>query len=198
MEQEDMTMNKKEQKELERQQRQRERDRRIKLKKIKSLLPWLVAVLVIVGAVYWLTQWAKQKEAARPGESISIMGTEHISADAPVVTYNSNPPTSGPHAGPAPWGMSETVVPDINAIHNLEHGGIWITYKDLPAEEVEQLRQIADQNSQSVLVSPRENNDATIAVASWGRLMTLDTADSVKIQEFIDKNKNRSPEPLAR
>lgn len=126
------------------------------------------------------------------------MGHDHIAADAPAITYNSNPPTSGPHAGEVPWGFSETSIPDVNAIHNLEHGGIWITYKDISDEQIDELRQLAKRNSQSVVVSPREDNDTAIAVASWGRLMTLDTADVVKIQSFINQNKNRSPEPLAR
>lgn len=152
---------------------------------------------IVFGLVYWAAVASQKAEESRPGEAVSIMGKEHITPDQIVDSYNSNPPTSGPHAGPAPWGFSTEEIQDKNAIHNLEHGGIWITYKNLDAESVTILENIARKNSRSVVVSPREANDTNIAVASWGRLMKLDAVDERKINEFIRKNKNKSPEPLA-
>lgn len=36
------------------------------------------------------------------------------------------PPTSGPHASPMQWEAYDADVDDANAIHNLEHGGIYL------------------------------------------------------------------------
>jgi len=131
------------------------------------------------------------------GEAFAILKADHVSVgDTP--TYNSNPPTSGPHANALPWGFNTSEISDINAVHNLEHGGIWISYKDISAEQIAVLKTIATANSGSVIVSPRAANDSPVAVVSWGRLMQLDTVDIEQINQFITTNKNNSPEPLAR
>ena len=169
----------------------------------------IVAVLITVAFVY---QPPVKTETVAPGvdtvaqppenpdllgESFAILKADHVNGgDAP--TCNSNPPTSGPHANALPWGMNTSEISDINVVHNLEHGGIWISYKDIPAEQVAALEAIATANSGSVIVSPRAANDRAIAVVSWGRLMQLDTVDVEQINQFITTNKNNSPEPLAR
>tara|TARA_B100000508_G_scaffold36168_2_gene27991 strand:+ start:5625 stop:6224 length:600 start_codon:yes stop_codon:yes gene_type:complete len=191
------TLTKKERNEQKRMEKQKEREQRIRMKKIKSASVWIIVIALLVGVFYWLVQTIQKSNANRPGEVIAIMSEEHINAGQEGGPYNSNPPTSGPHAGPAPWGFSANEIPDKNAIHNLEHGGIWISYKNLDDESISALEAIGNQNSRSVIVSPREANDANIAVASWGRLMKLDSVDEERIVEFIQKNKNRSPERLA-
>ena len=191
-------LTKKERVEQERAEKQKIREREIRMKKIKKWVPWIVFIGIVFGLIYWAIVAAQKAEESRPGEAISIMGEEHIAAGQEHEPYNSNPPTSVPHAGPAPWGFSEQEVADENAIHNLEHGGIWITFKDLDQQSVDVLQEIARENSLSVVVSPRAANDSPVAVASWGRLLKLETVDFDSIMEFIRKNKNKSPERLAR
>lgn len=164
-------------------------------------------VIVLIGAVYWLgnnkneDNEVTQKDESTVslmGEAISVMGRNHINIGDEHEPYNSNPPTSGPHVAAVPWGFSDTELVDENVVHNLEHGGIWISYKDLDEESIQTLQDIARDNAQSVLVSPRAANDSRIAVASWGRLLKLDEVDREKINEFIATNINNSPERLAR
>jgi len=83
-------------------------------------------------------------------------------------------------------------------VHNLEHGGIWISYKDISEEDISILKEISKQNSQSTVVSPRSGNDNKIVIASWGKMMRLDSVDKALIQKYIDTYKNQSPEKLAR
>jgi len=179
-------------------QRRQAKEKAIRRAKIKKILPWIIFIVVIVGGLYWLTTLVQKDNLDRPGEEIEVMGVNHISPTAEHEPYNSNPPTSGPHAGPAPWGFSKTELRDEDVIHNLEHGGIWITYKDLDQDSIDALRAIAIRNAQSVVVSPREANDSPVALASWGRLEKLDTVDVSAINEYIRKNKNKSPEPIVR
>lgn len=81
----------------------------------------------------------------------------------------------------------------------MEHGGIWISYQpDIDEETKAKIEAIGKKYSGSVVVSPRSANDSLIAVASWGRLEKLSSFDEVRIVEFIKRNKNKSPEPLAR
>ena len=99
---------------------------------------------------------------------------------------------------PANWGVYDKEIADGAAVHGLEHGGIWISYKDISADEKKILEDIGRKNSGSVIVSPRAANDAKIAIASWGRMMKLETADTALIQKYIDTYKNQSPEKLSR
>jgi len=191
-------LTKRERNDLKRVEKQKEQERSVKIKQMKAWVPWLILLGLVVGGVYWASSAAETANENRPGEAVSIMSSDHIATGGEPVTYNSNPPTSGPHAGPAPWEFNAEEIPDINAIHNIEHGGIWISYKNIDDESIATLGEIARQNSASVIVSPRESNDSSISVASWGRLMHLDTVDENRIKEFIRQNKNRSPEPLAR
>ncbi len=190
-------LTKQERNELRRAEKEKEREKRIRTKKIKSWVPWIIFVVVAAGGIYWAVISIEKSNDARPGEAVSILSSDHISASDAHEEYNSNPPTSGSHAGPAEWGFSANEIADENAIHNLEHGGIWISYKNLDDDSIAALGEIARRNRTSVVVSPREANDANIAVASWGRLMKLDTVDEERINEFIRRNKNKSPEPIA-
>ncbi|MDR7537735.1 MAG: DUF3105 domain-containing protein [Armatimonadota bacterium] len=123
-------------------------------------------------------------------------GTAHIRLGDPPPAYNSNPPTSGWHTPQdAPWGSHRTVIPDEVLVHNLEHGGIWISYRDGDdGALVERLEALASRYRSKVIVTPRPANDVPIAVAAWTRLMKLDAYEEEKIVGFINAYKNRGPE----
>lgn len=189
---------KKENIEVVRENKNKTKERKILLGKIKAWMPWVVLLAVIVGGMYWATTAAEKAQLNRPGEEINDLGVAHINATDDHDPYNSNPATSGPHAGPAPMGFSEVELLEENAIHNLEHGGIWITYKDLTDDEVDSLRTIAKQYPLSVVISPRPENDARVTLSSWNRRQEIDGVDEKAIVTYIRKNRNKSPEPLAR
>lgn len=133
------------------------------------------------------------------GQEIPILGRDHIKDINYKGEYNSNPPTSGTHFEYAEqWGVFGSPQPDVKMIHNLEHGGIWISYKDIDDQTKASLEAIAKANSGSVIMTPRPADDAPIALASWGHLEKLQSYDEAKILEFIKANKNKSPEQMAR
>jgi len=114
------------------------------------------------------------------------------------VEYQTNPPTSGDHLAQAEnWGIYDKEIDDKAGVHSMEHGGIWISYKDIGAEERQGLEEIGKENSQSTVVSPRSGNDNKIVVASWGKLIRLESVDKALIQKYIDTYKNQAPEKLA-
>jgi hypothetical protein len=174
--------------------------------KKQLLIVIIIAVVVIGVGVILFKQESKtahlkvtqDENSDATGESFPNQGQEHIAIGASHDPYNSNPPTSGPHyVQPADWGVYERALPDEQLVHNLEHGGIWISYKDIDADTKSKLEAVAKANPGSVIVTPRSANDVKIAVASWTRLMKLDSYDETKILDFIKANKNKSPEPLA-
>jgi hypothetical protein len=131
-------------------------------------------------------------------EEFEILEAKHIGPDE-TAEYNTNPPTSGMHwEAPANWGFYTEELSDEQVVHNLEHGGIWISYKNLDSDSLDKLKEIASKNPNSLVVSKREVNEDNLVVASWGKWMKLSTVDEVLIQKYIDTYINQSPEKLSR
>ncbi|MDC1220504.1 DUF3105 domain-containing protein [Candidatus Thioglobus sp.] len=165
----------------------------------KILLP---IILLIVLSVLGYNQIFKTPSIIMEdmSQSIPIQNRDHINQSETLQVYNSNPPTSGPHAGAIKGGFYSEEILDINGVHNLEHGYIWITYRNISPVAQATLKKIAKRYSGRVLVSERMANDTQIAMASWGRLdkMTESTFDEDYALRFIKKYTNKSPEKFAK
>ena len=187
----------------------RERERKSGL--VKNVRNWGIIIIVLIAGVIGFAQLVKKtpeqvqfeqevKAVSLDGkvEEFPIEGRDHVSAGTSV-EYQTNPPTSGDHLAQAEnWGVYDKEIDDKAGVHSMEHGGIWISYKDIDDESKKVLEEIGKSNSQSVIVSPRTANDNKIAIASWGRMTKLDSVDKVLIQKYIDTYKNQGPEKLAR
>ncbi len=167
------------------------------MNKIKLLLIYL-GVLVVVGALgFWLYKSSETKPQTFPGQTFENQGQTHIdqgATDHPA--YNSNPPTSGWHwPQPAAWGAYKTPQPDEQLIHNLEHGGIWISYKPdrVDADTIAKLEDFTKRYP-LIVVEPRDKDDAPITLAAWTHLQNLDQYDERTILEFIEAYHNKGPE----
>ncbi|MGH2625111.1 MAG: DUF3105 domain-containing protein, partial [Anaerolineales bacterium] len=81
-------------------------------------------------------------------------------------------------------------------VHNLEHGGVWISYRDPKDSDLAGKLQGVARRYRKVIVTPRAANDAPIAVAAWGRLLKLQTFDEAQIVAFIEAYMGKiGPEP---
>ena len=190
-------LNKHERRELRRQEQDQQFESLNRKRKIKKTAVWLIAIVVLLLIIGGAYQWAKSSETNRPGEAIPVQPAEHIQPGQPLPgLYLSNPPVSGWHYGETvEWGIYDQELTDQNVIHNLEHGGIWITYKpDVPAELVENLKRVAGEYKRKVVLSPRAANDSPIALAAWGRLDKFDYFDEARIKKFIKAYKDKGPE----
>ena len=192
--------NKQEHREQRRQEKNALQKSREKKKILKKYLSWIIYLISAGIIIYGLIFIVQQPKSVRPGQAIPIQSRNHISENAPNPKYNSNPPTSGPHASPVKGGFYSGELRDRNVVHNLEHGFVWITYKNVDDKTLTKLEQIAKQFSGSVVISKREANDSPIALASWGRLEKLKAGafNERLIINFIIKNRNKSPERLAK
>jgi len=154
--------------------------------------------LLVWGGIIW-----SRRVANAPGASFPDQGQEHVALDYQF-SYNSNPPTSGAHfTSPANWGIYDYEVHDKLAIHNMEHGGVWISYRpSIDTHVVERLKAIVGEfGGSKLLMAPRQANDADIAVAAWARVLKIDldggdiTEDQLgQIKAFYKAYKNRGPE----
>jgi len=154
-----------------------------------------VVVVAIIGALVW---GATRPKPPLPGVEYPDQGGEHIPRGKPHPAYNSNPPTSGWHnPETVPPGAFREEIPDEIVIHNLEHGCVWISYKEpKDADLVTKLEGIAAQYPTTVLVTIRPKNDSAIAVAAWRRLLKLEKYDEGQIVAFIKTFRNKGPEAL--
>ena len=172
----------------EEQQRLRARQRRR-----RDLLAYggmsMVAALLL-GLIVWSALRPK------PGQPVAGQGQVHISPGQPHSPYNSNPPTSGWHfPQPAAWGYYNSELPDELVVHNLEHGGIWISFKNADDTEViNKLVALSQLYRSKVIITLRPKNDSRIAVAAWQRILKLDGYDEAQIVAFIEAWRNRGPE----
>ncbi len=102
-------------------------------------------------------------QPAQPGDhTAEIDATENEQ-------WNTDPPTSGPHFGqPAIFGSYDSPVQIAQAVHNLEHGGIFVFYgEDVPEATVSQLEEFYNEDSTAMLLAPLPRLGETIALGAW-------------------------------
>ena len=170
---------------------------------------FMVGIVVVIGlgAYFFLTREQPLPELnpdfdveAVEDNSVSyeMVGQQHI-PDSEPREYNSNPPTSGPHNARwiTPIGTFTEELNEYMLVHNLEHGHVWLSYRDEDDEEaIAILRAIQEKYSDRVVVSYRPANDTRIAAAAWTRLLTLDELDSDQIEAFIVRYSDQAPESI--
>ncbi|MBI4158542.1 MAG: DUF3105 domain-containing protein [Candidatus Yanofskybacteria bacterium] len=200
----DEQLTNKERYELRRQEKDEIRESSAQKRMVKKYLMLAGVLLVVFAVIYgvYILSKSSEPEGEDFSRAIPDMGRNHITdGSVPSVAYNSNPPTSGEHYGtPARPGFRESVIADGNLIHSLEHGLVWVSYHPRIGEEADKLRDIT---SPLVVVTPREANDADIAVASWGRLDTFNLEDGIiddddlqRINDFVKRYANKAPERI--
>jgi hypothetical protein len=158
----------------------------------------------ISGVVaYVTTGWPA---SSNNGPADKALGHNHV---AGPVTYSVSPPVGGDHN--ATWmncGVYTGPVPNERAVHNLEHGAVWITYQpSLPKSQLDQLYALFAR--QTILTSPDGGSSrylditpypglpSPIVVTSWGFQLKLTSASDPRLQQFIDKfrySRQYSPE----
>ena len=146
----------------------------------------------VIGIVGLLFLSSYPKRTRLPGiEKFSDLGNRHIESVGSIhESYNSNPPTSGPHVGKiSPWGISEEIIPDEVQVHNLEDGGIIVQYHPdkLPKDEWNHLEDTVMRiGRRHVIIAPRYDMDHTVALTAWRHLLSLESVDEERIRSFIE------------
>lgn len=164
------------------------------------------AILVLlIGVVVYFNIRGEQPVA---GETqLASQGNIHIDFGSPSpITYNSVPPTSGPHYDNlVAWGIYTEPQRYEHLVHNMEDGGVIVYYQcpDGCPEMVQALEEIVQPyivQGRHVLLVPNDpawsvNNSlplhqdigARIAVTAWQRILKLDEVDSAAIRAFIQR-----------
>lgn len=189
--------------------RKQQREKRQK-KIVTSRLIWGAVGIVVLGVLGYAL-WIAFRPAS--GETIPVMAdTGHVEEGTDPGPYNSDPPTSGPHyanefdAGFYDESQASAMAeyPEGFLVHNLEHGYVIFWYNCEVLDEQgcldlkEQIKSVMDQDGGFKLIAfPWSSQDVPITMTSWGQLQRFETFNQNEAISFIERNRNRAPEPNA-
>jgi hypothetical protein len=135
--------------------------------------------------------------ASKNGPANQALGHTHVTGP---VTYSVTPPVGGDHnPTPLTCGVYAVPVPNEYAVHDLEHGAIWITYQpSLPQSEVDQLKSFVDRQSvltpstggpgsRYMTLTPYPGLPTPVVMSSWGFQLRLSSPTDPRMQQFVDK-----------
>ncbi|MFD9412944.1 DUF3105 domain-containing protein [Streptomyces sp. NPDC059989] len=127
------------------------------------------------------------------------LGRNHV--ETPV-KYEMNPPVGGDHH-PRWMNCNGDVytnpVPEVNAVHSLEHGAVWVTYNEKAAKgDVDKLAGTVGKTPYT-LMSPVKEQAGSIMLSAWGKQLTVEKADDPRVAQFFTKYVQgpQTPEPGA-
>jgi hypothetical protein len=140
-------------------------------------------------SAYVTTGWP---ESSNNGPASEALGHAHV--PGPVV-YAVNPPVGGDHN--AEWmncGVYSQPVPNERAVHNLEHGAVWITYQPTISSSVlARLRTfqahqtvIGATGSRYVDLTPYPGQSSPIMITSWGYQLAVTSTSDPRLQQFVN------------
>lgn len=156
-----------------------------------------VAALAVAGGVTAVFLNRPQPPSLDAVKTFDYRGGQHVQTP---VTYTENPPVGGQH-NPV-WlncGIYDAPVANENAVHSMEHGAVWITYRpDLPSDQVDELKSDVQGETYTVL-SPYEGLPAPVVLSAWNHQLQLQSADDPRIDAFLAKYVQgaQTPEPGA-
>jgi hypothetical protein len=110
--------------------------------------------------------------------------------------WNSFPPTSGRHyVQPVIFGQYEEPVEEIQAVHNLEHGGVVIQYgSKVPRSTVDELTSFYQDDANALLLAPLPALGNKISLTAWTHLATCTSFDEKAFKAFRDEYRYHGPE----
>ena len=147
----------------------------------------------IPGVVeYVTTGWPA---TSHNGPAAQALAHDHVTGP---VAYSVTPPVGGQHN--ATWmncGIYDQPVPSERAVHNLEHGAVWITYRpSLPQSEVSQLRAFVEKQtmvssaegapSRYMDLTPYPGLPSPIVISSWGFQLKVSSPADPRLQLFVN------------
>jgi hypothetical protein len=176
-----------------------------------KLLTYSIVGVIALVAVALLANTVIGASRPLPGEEVPVMAdVTHVQEGTDPGPYNSNPPTSGRHyASTLDPGFYESGEvndphPEGFLVHNLEHGYVIFWYNCSILSEVEcstlkdQIRGVMTaENNLKVIAFPWESTDNPVVMTSWGRMLSFDEFDPQQAQDFVQRNRNKAPEPFA-
>ena len=143
---------------------------------MKYLLPALLLALVACN---------KSSETIPGLKEFKYEGGDHQDGR---IDYKEALPVGGPH-NPR-WqncGIYDKEIYDVYAVHSLEHGAVWATYRpNINTSEVMALKDALGGRTHTLL-TPRADQPSPIVLTAWNTQLELDSASDPRLKQFIQK-----------
>lgn len=193
----------KEERAAQRAARQEESGRRRRRTKLLRRLTRAAIIIFVVGGVAAWMFVPRRGSYTSGGTGEFIEGVQTFQNPTGhgdgVITYPQTPPVGGVH-NPT-WlncGIYSDPVPNVYAVHSLEHGAVWVTYDpQLSADQLATLREHLP--SSYVILSPYIGLPAPIVLSGWNVQLRLESADDPRLPRFFEEywRSQNVPEPGA-
>ncbi|MEV7344393.1 DUF3105 domain-containing protein [Streptomyces sp. NPDC093544] len=119
-----------------------------------------------------------------------------------TVDYPMEPPVGGDHN--QVWmncngDVYTKAINNMNAVHSLEHGAVWVTYNSKAADA--DVKALAEKVKKTpyTLMSPVEDQKDPIMLSAWGKQRTVTSATDANVDKFFESfvQGDQTPEPGA-
>ncbi|MER5380494.1 DUF3105 domain-containing protein [Streptomyces sp. NBC_00647] len=196
--------------ELRRAERNRERRNRI----LVIAASTVVVAGLVAGGVVLVRSQSDKKDTASDSKAASghfVTGADGVKTwkgtlarnhVTKTVSYPMEPPVGGDHN--QVWmncngDVYSKAVDNMNAVHSLEHGAVWITYNGkAPDADVKALAAKVKKTPYT-LMSPVEDQKDPIMMSAWGKQRTVTGASDKNVDAFLSEfvQGKQTPEPGA-
>ncbi|MFC8436452.1 DUF3105 domain-containing protein [Streptomyces sp. NPDC057253] len=127
------------------------------------------------------------------------LGRTHV---AKTVNYPMEPPVGGDHN--QVWmncngDVYTKAVNNMNAVHSLEHGAVWVTYTSAAKKADVDALAAKVKKTPYTLMSPDDKQKDPIVLSAWGHQRTVTSATDPNVDKFFEKfvQGQQTPEPGA-
>ncbi|MEU7324294.1 DUF3105 domain-containing protein [Streptomyces griseoviridis] len=127
------------------------------------------------------------------------LGRTHVTK---TVHYPTEPPVGGDHN--QVWmncngDVYTKPLNNMNAVHSLEHGSVWVTYTDKAAKADVEALAAKVRKTPYTLMSPDDKQADPIMLTAWGHQRTVKSASDPDVASFFEKfvQGEQTPEPGA-
>jgi hypothetical protein len=152
----------------------------------RKILTWGIGGILLVAIAVGVTfaVLANKSSSTSAGvQSFTGLSRNHVTGK---VNYPQTPPVGGDHS--AVWqncGIYTAPVANENAVHSMEHGAVWITYRPgLAATDVAKLQ--ADVRGKAyTLLSPYPGLPSPVVASAWGKQLKVTDAGDPRLAQFI-------------
>lgn len=176
---------------------------RVKVAPVKQGFPWgfaagATALVVVLVAIlfYAVANKGSGFQTAADKVDTTFSGIQvtknpdanHVTTRVDYPGMASEAPDGGNH-NPYPQTCAVYTAPVVNehAVHSLEHGAVWITYRPgLPQDQVDVLAKLVEANTSYRMLSPYPDQDSPVAMQAWGRRLDVPSATDPRVARFVD------------
>ncbi|ANS68925.1 hypothetical protein SLINC_6701 [Streptomyces lincolnensis] len=184
---------------------QEARDRR------NRMITWISSGVIVAGVIgggWYLVDRSQDQNAAEERAAAAPIKGERTFKDlsqnhvTKPVDYKMSPAVGGDHD--QVWmncngDVYDREIAEMNAVHSLEHGAVWITYNDKAADTDVSALKDKVQGTPYTLMSPYADQSSPITLSAWGRQLAVNSASDPRVDTFLTKyvQGDQTPEPGA-